>query len=125
MRSVNSAVIVGNLVRDPDLRATSRGDYVLSFTVAVDDSRPNGQGGWDDCASYIDCCLYGNRAESIEPYMGKGTKVAVQGKLNQHRWQGKDGNPRSNVEIVVKELNLLGRKERREDADMYSEDVPF
>ena len=75
--SINRVNITGNLTRDPELRATQSGTQVLHLGVAVNDRRRNPQtGNWEDYPNFIDCVMFGTRAEAIQRYLKKGTKVA-------------------------------------------------
>lgn len=78
--SINRAVVSGNLTRDPELRATPGGTQVLGFGVAVNDRRRNQQTGeWEDYPNFIDCTMFGNRAEALSRILRKGMKVAIEG----------------------------------------------
>ena len=103
--NINTAIITGNLTRDPELRQTASGTSVLQFSVAVNDRvRVNGE--WNDRANYIDCSVFGSRAESLSKLLHKGSKVAVQGKLHWYSWE-KNGEKRSKVEIWPDTVELL------------------
>lgn len=105
--SINRANISGNLTRDPELRTTAGGTAVLTFGVAVNDRRRNPQTGeWEDCPNFIDCVLFGSRAESVSRFIGKGSKVAIEGKLRWSQWE-RDGHKRSKIEVVVDEIEFL------------------
>ena len=128
MSSINVAVISGNLTRDAEERTTAGGMSVVTFSVAVNERRKNQRGEWEDVASYIDCTIFGNRAHALTPYLTKGTKVMVSGKLRQSSWEAKDGSKRSKVELIADEIELAGQKqERRQErqADLYADDCPF
>lgn len=108
--SINRVIISGNLTRDPELRSTASGLPVLGFGVAVNDRRKNQQTGeWEDYANFVDCTLFGTRAEGVAPYLSKGAKVAIEGKLRWSQWE-RDGQKRSKLEIVVDELELMSRR---------------
>ena len=80
--SINRVNITGNLTRDPELRATAGGTQVLSFGVAVNDRRRNAQTGeWEDYPNFVDCTMFGTRAEAVSRFLAKGNKVAIEGKL--------------------------------------------
>lgn len=80
--SINRVNISGNLTRDPELRVTASGTQVLSFGVAVNDRRRNPQTGeWEDYPNFVDCTMFGTRAEAVRRYLSKGSKVAIEGKL--------------------------------------------
>ena len=109
--SINRVLISGNLTRDPELRQTGGGTQVLSFGVAVNDRRRNPQTGeWEDYPNFIDCTMFGARAEALSRYLSKGTKVAIEGKLRWSQWE-RDGQKRSKIEVIVDELVLMQQKQ--------------
>lgn len=125
--SINKVIITGNLTREPELRRTQGGMAILSFGVAVNDRRRNQQTGeWEDYANFVDCTMFGNRAESLSNYLSKGTKVAIEGKLRWSQWE-RDGQKRSKLEVVVDDLEFMGAKQRQQGAqtEMYDDDCPF
>lgn len=110
--AINKATITGNITRDPELRQTQGGTSVLTIGVAVNDRRKNQQTGeWEDYPNYIDCTIFGNRATGVAPHLQKGMKVAIEGKLNQSRWQAEDGTNRSKIEIIVDEIEFMSRQQ--------------
>ena len=122
--SINRVIISGNLTRDPELRRTQSGMAIMSFGVAVNDRRRNQQTGeWEDYANFVDCTMFGNRAESLSNYLSKGTKVAIEGKLRWSQWE-RDGQKRSKVEIIADELEFMSRKEPQQTTAVY-DDCPF
>ena len=134
MKNINIVALSGNLVRDPEMRATQGGVSIMAFTIAVNDRRKNQNGEWEDSPNYIDCKIIGKRAESIERYLSKGTKVVVQGKLSQSSWNAKDGSKRSKTEVEIAEIEFTnsGRKSQKteektaENSQPYSaSDIPF
>lgn len=105
--SINRVNISGNLTRDPELRATAGGTQVLSFGVAVNDRRRNPQNGeWEDYPNFVDCTMFGTRAEAVSRYLSKGSKVAIEGKLRYSSWE-RDGQRRSKLEVIVDEIEFL------------------
>lgn len=107
--SFNRVDISGNLTRDPELRATPAGTQVLHFGVAVNDRRRNQQSGeWEDHPNFVDCVVFGNRAESMSRILRKGMKVAIDGRLRYSSWE-KDGQRRSKLEVVVEEIELMSQ----------------
>lgn len=108
--SINRATISGNLTRDSELRSTASGMPVLSFSVAVNDRRKNNQTGeWEDVPNFIDCTMFGSRAQSLAQYLVKGTKVAVEGKLRWSQWE-RDGQKRSKIEVIVDSLDFMSSR---------------
>ncbi len=126
--AVNKAIITGNLTRNSELRATASGTPVLEFSVAVNDRRKNQRTGeWEDYANFVDCAMFGKRAESLEKHLTKGLKVCVEGRLRWSAWE-KDGERRSKLSVIAEEIEFMARGERREENDgggLYEEDVPF
>lgn len=138
--AVNTVALVGNLVRDPDVKATTSGHTVMNFSIAVNERERNQQTGeYEDVPSYFDCTMFGNRAEAVSRFIDKGSKVAVRGHLKQRRWE-KDGQRRSKVEVIVEDLDFMSRQQQPEyeepsysapapkrpsAMEFYDEDMPF
>lgn len=116
--SINRVVVSGNLTRDPELRATPGGTQVLGFGVAVNDRRRNQQTGeWEDYPNFIDCTMFGNRAEALSRILRKGMKVAIEGKLRYSSWEDKNGGGRrSKVEIIPDEVVLMSQNPNGQQA---------
>ena len=133
--SINTVNISGNLTRDSELRATASGSSVLKFGVAVNDRVRNQQTGeWEDRPNFVDCQLWGKRADALKERLVKGTKVCVSGRLRYESWQAKDGAKRSRLVVNVDEVELLGSQDARQmlketfgsQMNVYEEeDVPF
>ena len=129
---INRVNISGNLTRDPEMRRTASGMQVLSFGVAVNDRAKNPQTNeWEDRPNFIDCTMFGTRAEAVSRYLSKGSKVAIEGKLRWSQWE-RDGQKRSKLEVIVDEIEFMSRREdgAQQPAsapapDVYDEDIPF
>ncbi len=124
--SINKVTISGNLTRDMEVRSTASGLAIGGFGIAVNDRRKNQQTGeWEDYPNFIDCTLFGSRAEKLQPYLVKGAKVALAGKLSWSQWE-KDGQKRSKLEVVVDDVELMSReKNTTETPDYTDQDLPF
>lgn len=110
--SINKVIISGNLTRDPELRATAGGMQVMSLGVAVNDRRKNQQTGeWEDCPNFVDCTMFGTRAESLARFLSKGVKVTIEGKLRWSQWE-RDGQKRSKLEVVVDDLEFMSSRQQ-------------
>lgn len=121
--AINRVNISGNLTRAAELRCTAGGTQVLAFGVAVNDRRRNPQTGeWEDHPNFVDCTMFGNRAEAIARYLTKGSKVAVEGKLRYSSWE-RDGQRRSKLEVVVDEIEFLSRGQL-DDQGEYGQAAP-
>ena len=137
MNGLNGVTIGGNLTRDAELRYTPSSTAVLSFGVAVNESRKKGD-EWEDYPNFIDCVMFGKRAESVSDYLRKGVYVAVTGRLHQSRWE-KDGQNRSKIEVMVDNLHFESKGAKaaetgspyyseagvKNDDGIYDEDIPF
>ena len=109
--SINKVVISGCLTRDPELRSTQGGMAILGFGIAVNDRRKNSQTGeWEDCPNFIDCTMFGSRAQSVSRFLSKGSKVAIEGKLRWSQWE-RDGQKRSKIEVIVDEIEFMSRQQ--------------
>lgn len=108
--SINRVVISGNLTRDPEVRTTQSGMPVMSLGIAVNDRRKNSQTGeWEDYANFIDCTMFGTRAQNIAQYLSKGTKVSIDGKLRWSQWE-RDGQKRSKIEVIIDDLDFSNNR---------------
>lgn len=139
--AINHVTISGNLTRNPELRKTASGYGVLNFTVAVNERAKDVNGDYADRANYIDCVIFGKRAEALEGKMYKGQQVSIEGKLHYSSWE-QDGKRRSKLEVYVNEIVLppLAKKPsdspktasnngydhvRESDFSPYDENIPF
>lgn len=128
--SINSCTVSGNIGREPELRFTNSGMQVLSFSVCVT-TRVKSNGEWTDKPNWVDVTIFGNRAESVSKYLGKGTHVTIHGRLNQNTWDGKDGKKHSKLELIADDIDFSGGKRGSDpegepiEAGVYDEDIPF
>lgn len=120
--SINRVNITGNLTRDPELRSTAGGMAVLGFGVAVNDRRKNQQTGqWEDYPNFVDCTMFGNRAEALSRILRKGMKVAIEGKLRYSSWEDKNGGGRrSKLEVIPDEVELLSQNANTQQSQQYA-----
>ncbi len=138
MPSVNRVILAGHITRGPDAKQTQSGTQSASFGLADNARRPDGQGGYREEVSFIDCVCFGKRAEALLKWFHKGDPILVEGRLNQDRWEDKStGDKRSRVKVLVDSWHFIGAKtakegggESREAAkpagdDFNPDDVPF
>lgn len=126
---INRVTISGNLTRDPELRFTPSGTAVLSLGVAVNERRKNQQTDeWEDYPNFVDCTMFGTRAEKLAQYLAKGAKVAIDGRLRYESWES-NGQKRSKLSVVVDEIELMQRRGGQAEPDpepsLYDESIPF
>ncbi|MBA2724564.1 MAG: single-stranded DNA-binding protein [Actinobacteria bacterium] len=101
---MNQVTIVGNVTDDPELRYTPAGAAVANFTVAVNSRKRVGEQWEDKLEGFFRCTVWRDLAENVSESITKGTRVLVTGKLQEQRWEEKDGAKRSRVEIQVDEI---------------------
>ena len=116
MAGLNRVVLVGRIVRDPELKKTASGASVCSFTVAIDNMTRT---GGDRTTSFIPCTCWSKTAENVAKYCTKGSLVGVDGRLNQRSYESKVGSKRSVVEVIAESVQFLEKKGAVEDADSY------
>ncbi|MDR1669951.1 MAG: single-stranded DNA-binding protein [Oscillospiraceae bacterium] len=115
---LNKVILMGRLVKDPELRHTQTGTAVTSFRIAVDrDFKRQGE----DTADFLDIVAWDKKAEFASRYFNKGKLVAVTGRLQQRNWTDKDGNKRNSVEVIAEELHFA---ESRRSEDGHREFPP-
>ena len=131
--SINHVTISGNLVKDAEIKRTSSGMAIVSFTVAVNDRRKNSQSGeWENYANFVDVTWFGTYAEKCAATLTKGSKVCVAGKLRQSRWTTNDGQNRSKLEVIAEEVETPPRPQgqfnplqQEDQPSLYGSDIPF
>ena len=133
MADVNHVIIIGRLTRDAELKYTSGGMAIGSFSIAVNRRTKKGD-QWVEEASFFDVSLFGKSAEGLAQYLTKGKQVAVEGELRQDRWQ-QDGQNRSKVTIAASNVQLLGGEKKAGgqqsgyqadySADSFVSEIPF
>lgn len=101
---INRVILIGRLVRDPELRTTSEGVPLAKMRIAVN-RRPNREG--DSQADFIDMTAWRRLAELCDQYLHKGSRVAVDGSIRQRSWQDKEGQFISRVEIEIQNIQFL------------------
>jgi len=108
MNSINKSVFVGNLTKDAELQYSQSGYAICKMSIAINRQRKvNDQ--WQDEVSYFDLVGLGKRYESLNQYLTRGSKIAVECHAKQERWE-KDGQKRSKIVFVIDEINLVGGK---------------
>lgn len=140
MTDLNHVIEIGRLTRDiseRDFAYTTGGTARLNLSIAVNRSEKR-NGAWQDKVSYFDVTVWGKTAENIKPYLYKGKQIAVDGYLDQQRWE-KDGVKYSKVVIIADSVQLLGGNEQSApqaqqpagdyqsagSGDDYPEEIPF
>ena len=101
-KSINQVIIMGRLTRDPEVRTTTTGKTITSFSLAVD------RGGQEDAADFFDVTAWEKLGELVSQYLSKGRRCLVQGRLRQDSWDDKEtGKKRSKIEVVATDVTFL------------------
>ena len=109
---VNRVVLVGRLVKDPELRKTNSDISFATFTLAVDNRVKEADGTRGTI--FIDCRVFRDQADSLVKNTRKGSKIAVDGSLNQRNFERRDGTKGKVIEIVVDSVTFLDSNPNRE-----------
>ncbi|NLB90571.1 MAG: single-stranded DNA-binding protein [Clostridiales bacterium] len=109
---MNKIILVGNLTRDPDLRTTSTGISVCSFTIAVN-KRKSGQDSQPE-ADFFRITAWRQLGELCQRYLSKGRKVAVVGSVSVSTYEGKDGTTKASLEVTADEVEFLSPRQEQE-----------
>jgi len=108
--SVNKAILVGRLGRDPETRYTSGGQAVCNFTLATDETFRDRSGERQKRTEWHRIVLWGKLAEIAQQYLKKGTMVYIEGRIQSRQWDDRDGNKRTTVEIVGNVMRMLSTR---------------
>ncbi len=107
-RGLNKVMIIGHLGKDPEMRYTPSGRPVTTFTVAVSRSWNSADGEKHAETEWFNVVAWGNLAEICKQYLTKGQQVYIEGRLQTRRWDDKEGQKHTSVEIVANEMMMLG-----------------
>ena len=120
---MNKVILVGRMAKDPELRATTSGTPVCSFTVACD--RKYVKQGEERKADFINCVAWNQSAESIATYFKKGHRIALEGRLEVRTWQGNDGKTNYATDVVVENWEFAQSKsETQQTTTQTHENAP-
>lgn len=135
MASVNKAILLGNLGRDPELRHTQGGKAVATLRIATNDVWTDASGERQERTEWHTVVVWGRQAENCNQYLKKGRTVYVEGRLQTRKWQDKEGKDRYTTEIVADRVQFIGGGQgggsSYEDAQLEppppggGDDIPF
>ena len=109
MASYNKVLLMGNLTRDIELRQLPSGASIATIGLAVNERYKDKNDQWVERANFIDCEMFGRRAEVMAQYLSKGSPVFIEGRLRLDTWQDKnDGSNRSKLKVVVENFVFVG-----------------
>ena len=112
MSSVNKAILVGNLGKDPEIRHLTNGDQICNVTLATSEKyKDKASGEYKENTEWHRVVFFGKLAEICGQYLQKGKKIYVEGRIRTNKWQDKDGSDRYTTEIIGSEMKILGGKD--------------
>jgi single-strand DNA-binding protein len=134
MSSLNKVILIGRLTKDPELRYTPNGVAVANFTLAVDRAFSK-----EKETDFIPCVVWQKQAENCAEYIGKGSLVAVSGRIQVRSYEAKDGGKRWVTEIICDSVQFLDRRGQQEqeqqqqgqvvqmgqEVEFSEDDIPF
>lgn len=108
--SVNKAILVGNLGKDPELRYTPSGKAVASFSLATSERWTGQDGQKQESTTWHNIVVWGRQAETAKEYLAKGRQVYIEGRISNRSYDDKDGNKRYVSEVVAQTVQFLGSR---------------
>ncbi|WP_218814594.1 single-stranded DNA-binding protein [Rickettsiella endosymbiont of Dermanyssus gallinae] len=125
-RGVNKVILIGNLGKDPEIRATPNGISVASLSLATSEAWKDKQTGEkQEKTEWHRVILFQRLAEIARDYLKKGIKVYIEGKLQTKKWQDKNGQDRFTTEIVANELQMLDSSTNKSSDSDFDSSIPF
>jgi len=123
MNSLNSILVEGNLVKDPNTRTLPSGNQICAFTLATNRYYKNGNQAFEDEVSYFDVEAWSRLGTTCAQYLKKGKGVRVVGRLKQDRWTDPEGKQRTKVKIVAEHVEFKPQKKDQAEANKESDPV--
>ncbi|MFC1587337.1 single-stranded DNA-binding protein [Planctomycetota bacterium] len=108
MANFNKVFLLGRLTRDPELRYTKSGIPVAEFTIAVNREYTDSKNKRVSKACFVDVLAWRRTAELVSQYLGKGSELFVEGRLEYETWESNDGHHRSKIRVVAESIQFLG-----------------
>ena len=105
---MNKIMLVGRLVRDPEVRSTSTGSSTANFTVAVSRNFKNKDGNYD--ADFLPCVAFRNSADFVSKYFKKGSLIGIEGRIQTRSYDAQDGTKRYATDVIAESIELLGSR---------------
>ena len=124
--SLNKALLIGNLTRNPDLKYTSSGTAVANFGLAINRTYTNSDGEKVEDVCFVDIVAWDRLAEVASEYLSKGRPAFIEGRLQYRSWETEDGGKRSKLEVVAQNIQFLGGSAKPDDdGEKADDDIPF
>ena len=108
MANFNKVILMGNLTRDPQLSYLPSQTPVVEIGLAVNRTWKGQEGQKNEDTCFVDCKAFGKQAEVLNQYMTKGRPILIEGRLDFSSWEGKDGQKRSKLRVVIENFQFIG-----------------
>ena len=122
--TINRVVLIGRLTKDPELRTLPSGSSVCSLRVACNSARRDTEGEYHDTPNYFDVSAFGAAAESVSRYTRKGSRIAIDGRLEWREWETSDQQKRDAVSIAADTVMFLDGSGNRPEIDQPQDGEP-
>jgi len=132
-RGVNKVILIGNVGKDPDIKATNNGSTIANISVATSESwKDKSTGQQQERTEWHRVVFFGRLAEIVRDYLKQGSKVYIEGSIRTRKWQDQSGQDRYTTEIVASEMQMLDSRENVEispsvasNQQVEDDDIPF
>lgn len=124
MANLNKVMLIGNMTRDPQLSYLPSQTPVVEFGIATTRKYKKQDGSQGEETCFVDCQMFGKRAEVVNQYFKKGDPIFVEGRLKFDSWQGQDGAKRSKLRVFVENFEFLGKGGGGQRSNHQASDTP-
>jgi len=127
--TLNKIILIGNLACDPEMRYTTDGKSVTSFSIATNYRYTTSSGESREETDWFRVTVWGRQAEQVNQFLSKGQQAYVEGRLHARNWQGQDGQTRTSLEVTANRVLFLSRGPSTaalpDEGDISPDDIPF
>jgi single-strand DNA-binding protein len=124
MASVNKAILLGNVGKDPEVRFMTSGKAVANVTIATSESwKDKGTGEKQEKTEWHNLVFYDKIAEIVGKFVTKGSQIYVEGRIQTRKWQDKNGQDKYTTEIIVSDMKMVGKKGERAESGPSAHDT--
>ena len=116
---MNKIIIIGNLGRDPEMRYSTSGNPMTSFSIASNRSYTTAAGERREETEWFNCTAFGRLADTCNQYLTRGQQVYIEGRLRSRQYDRRDGTPGFSLDVTVTEMQMLGRRGDQMDDSGY------
>lgn len=112
---MNKVIIIGNLGRDPEMRYSTSGNPMTSFSIASNHRYTTAAGERREETEWFNCTAFGRLADTCNQYLSRGQQVYIEGRLRSRQYDRRDGTPGFSLDVTVTDLQMLGRRDEMDD----------